>query len=316
MKRLGIDDSLPCGQKSIVTVGNFDGVHKGHATLFNEVVKRSVANGACSVAITFEPNTKSVVYPELSPMLITTLDEKEILIESFGLDYLMVIPFDEDFRQLSPQEFVSNILVGKLRATGWVMGEGHSVGKDRRGGKNFLPEVVDKYHINMFTANLCTQDETVISSTKIRKLIVEGRITQAVDILGHPYLICVQRISGTKTGTKLGYPTINFRKPSSQKVIPPAGVYAAELEIRGVRIQGALYYGDCPTFTDRNIHFEFHALSFQGDEPRLDEWCRIWLHKFIRKDEPFGSEEVLRERIAQDIEDIKSFFYRREKTWY
>ncbi|KMQ50679.1 Riboflavin kinase [Chitinispirillum alkaliphilum] len=308
MVHLGINDKLPPGQKSIVTVGNFDGVHKGHAILIDEVVKRCKAEDARSVVVTFNPHTRSVVYPELSQMLITTQDEKEILIESFGVDYLLVIPFNEQFSRLPSEDFVRTILADKLNCKGWVMGEGHSVGKNRCGKKNLLPEVVSKYHIKTIIANLYTQEDMVISSTQIRKLIIEGRISDAVALLGHPYLIRVQRTVGTKVGTKLGYPTLNFRKPSSQKVIPPAGVYAAELNFSGSKIQGALYFGNCPTFPDRDTHFEFHAFDLGNTEPINGEWCNIWLHRFIRKDIVFSNESELTVQIAQDINDIKEYF--------
>ncbi|MDG5815936.1 riboflavin biosynthesis protein RibF [Chitinispirillales bacterium ANBcel5] len=315
MKLLRLDDNFTSLPQSIVTVGNFDGVHRGHALLLSEVVKRAREANVCSVAVTFDPHTRSVVFPELSQMTLTTLEEKAALIEGFGIDYLVVIPFDNEFRQLSATQFAEQILIKKLNALGWVMGEGHSVGKNHSGGKNFLHQVMSKYHINTFVVSLYKQDETVISSTQIRKLIIEGKIQKAVEGLSHPYLITVSRVEGTKTGTKLGYPTLNFRKPSSQKVIPPAGVYAAELEFKDRKVQGALYFGNCPTFSNRDIHFEFHVFEFGVDEPHYGEHCNLWLHRFIRSDISFSQESQLSEQITKDINEIREYFSQETHSW-
>ncbi|MFP4013282.1 MAG: riboflavin biosynthesis protein RibF [Chitinispirillaceae bacterium] len=315
MKIIGLQDSLPSSEKSVVTVGNFDGVHRGHTFLIRQITRLAQEKGLRSVVVTFDPHTRSVVYPELYQMILTTFEEKASLISDLGVDYLLRIPFNEEFRGLSAEQFLERILINKLHVSDWMMGEGHSVGKDRAGGKKFLHSVTGKYHINVFTADLDTESETVISSTQIRKLIVEGRIADAVAMLGHPYLISAERTEGMKIGTRLGYPTLNFKKPSSQKVIPPAGVYAAELELRGRRVQGALYFGDCPTYSKRDIHFEFHAFNLDNQDPAVGETVHIWLHRHIRADVAFSEECELVDQITQDINEIRNFFSQETQKW-
>lgn len=295
-------------QKTVITVGNFDGVHKGHELLIRDVVKRAKEKNCLSVVVTFDPHTRIVLYPELTQILLTTFDEKMLLLERLGVDYLFRIPFDKEFSRMTPEEFVQKIVIEHLNATEWVMGEGHSVGKERAGGKKFLHEAMGKYHITTFATDLLTRDEQIVSSTEIRKRIMDGRITDAVEMLGHPYLISAERIKGLKIGSQIGYPTLNFIRPPSQKVIPPPGVYAAELEFNGNVLTGALYFGGCPTFAHRDIHFEFHSLDLIAQEPELGKIAQIWLHRFIRKDKTFVDQGELVEGIKKDINTIVTFF--------
>jgi len=309
MKILGPEQNITDNEKTVVTVGNFDGVHRGHIALFSELSKRARDKGCKSVVVTFEPHTREVLYPELPVELLTTFEEKATLIEQCGIDYVMKIPFTQEFSELSPDQFVETILIDKLHATDWVMGEGHAVGKNRSGGKKFLHEAMGRYHITIFAADLYTRNTTVVSSTQIRKLIVEGRIAEAVGMLGHPYLITTERVEGIKLGVKLGFPTLNFRKPPSQKVLPPPGVYAASLSHGAANWNGALYFGECPTFTHREAHFEFHALALdRGTPPEPGERAHLWLYEFIRGDMGFADAQELAARIKKDIIKIRTIF--------
>jgi riboflavin kinase/FMN adenylyltransferase len=315
MQILSLKDSLTPDQCSVLSVGNFDGVHRGHRQLIEDVVKRAKQKNAASVIVTFDPHTRESLIPELPHFLLTTFEEKAAIIEQSGVDYLYKIPFDATFSQMPPEKFVEDILIGKLRMIEWVMGEGHSIGKDRAGGKKFLRNAVGKYHITVFTANLLTRDTLVISSTQIRKYITEGRIAEAVEMLGHPYLIEAIRTSGLKIGTQIGYPTLNFKRPPSPKVIPPPGVYAAELEFDNKCFTGALYFGECPTFSEREVHFEFHAFDFVGDDPKAGERANIWLHRFIRKDRSFSDADSLVEQIKSDVNKIRKYFTEEKLQW-
>jgi riboflavin kinase/FMN adenylyltransferase len=319
MKILSQNDRLPSGLSAIVTVGNFDGVHRGHGRLIARTVEVARGRGAVSVVVTFEPHTRSVVHPELPAVWMTTFAEKAALVEKMGVDYVFCVNFDEEFRRMEQEEIIEKVLAGRLNAAGWVMGEGHLVGKNRGGGKKNLHFVGGKYHINILTEPLETVGGAVISSTRIRGLIGEGKIAEAAELLGHPYLIAAERVAGVKIATtRLGFPTLNFKQPDVKKVIPPAGVYVAEIEIRGGEfdinakkmLSGALYFGDCPTYSGRETHFEFHALEFDKEckEPAIGETVHLWLHKFIRPNIAFESEGALRGQIAQDINLIKKYF--------
>ena len=226
-------DALPPDTRTVVTIGNFDGVHRGHARLIARTVELARGRGAASAVVTFRPHTRSIVYPELSTMLLTTLYEKAALMAKMGVDYVFLLDFDEKFREMEQEQFVEKILAGKLRTAGWVMGEGHHVGRSRTDGKKNLHFVCGKYHINMFIEPLVISEGAAISSTRIRGLVSEGRISKAAAMLGHPYLIAAERVRGISVAKKLGSPTMNFKSPEAGKVIPPPGVYAAEVEVRG-----------------------------------------------------------------------------------
>jgi riboflavin kinase/FMN adenylyltransferase len=310
-------DTLSPDVKTVVTVGNFDGLHLGHTRLIARAAGLARSRGYASAAVTFEPHTRSVLYPELSTKQLTTFEEKAVLMEKLGLDYVFRVNFDENFRRMSQEEFVEKVLFGRLGACEWVMGEGHLVGHDRAGGKKNLHFVAGKYHIKVLTEPLEVAGEAVISSTRIRGLVSEGRITDAAAMLGRPYFVLAERTQGVKVGTKIGFPTLNFKGPGSGKVIPPAGVYAAEIEIaeNGIntktkKIPGALYFGDCPTYRGRETHFEFHALTYGKDtrEPAMGEFVHLWLYKYIRPDNAFPNEEALKAQIAADVNQINKYF--------
>jgi riboflavin kinase/FMN adenylyltransferase len=313
MKLITEKETLPSGQKTVVTVGNFDGVHIGHTRLIARAAGLARSWGHASVAITFEPHTRSLLHPELPAEFLTTFAEKAVLMEKLGVDYVFRVNFDENFRRMGQDEFIEKELHGRLRACAWVMGEGHLVGRDRAGGKKNLHFVAGKYHINVLTEPLEVAGGAAVSSTRIRGLVSEGRITDAAAMLGRPYLILAERVRGANVAVKLGFPTLNFKKTAAGKVIPPAGVYAGEIEIAGdsnKKIAGALYFGNCPTYEGRETHFEFHALSYDENikEPAVGETVRLWLREFIRPDAAFHSEDALKAQIAMDVDQINKIF--------
>lgn len=316
LKILTITDTLSPGESSIVTIGNFDGVHLGHRKLLTEIVRRAAATGRKSVAITFEPHTRLVVEGEAAYSLLTGFEEKARLIELMGVDYLMLLTFDRKMSEMEPDEFIRSVLVEKLRMAEWVMGTGHAIGRKRALNEIFLHEMEDKYHFKTFVADLLAQNGSTVSSTQIRNFVAQGRIAEAVAMLGHPYLFSVERTRGLRLGTKLGYPTFNFRKPPSRKVIPPPGVYAAELEYNGFVEQGALYFGASSTVPEhRDIHFEFFSFARGKEEITEGDNAHLWLYSFIRKDTAFGSIDELVRQIAIDVETIKTFFIKERKQW-
>jgi FAD synthase len=143
MKLLSIDDYLPAEKSTVLSVGNFDGVHRGHQLLIKEVINRARQKGVASALVTFEPHTRAALYPELPQHLLTTFEEKCTLIEKSGIDYLFKIPFDKTFSETSPESFVENHLISRFHMVEWIMGEGHAIGKNRSGGKKFLRDTMD-----------------------------------------------------------------------------------------------------------------------------------------------------------------------------
>jgi riboflavin kinase/FMN adenylyltransferase len=308
MIRINGNQSLPAFESSVVSVGNFDGVHSGHQTLVSALVKRAIERKATSIVITFEPHPKEVLHPKSPLHLLTTCNEKELLLKDCGVDIMACLEFNREIASMAPSDFVEDVLVKRFGAVEWVMGENHTFGSGRQGTKEFLREYPGRKHINTFAVPLNSLQSAVISSTRIRSRIVEGKIREAVGMLGHPYLVAAKRKKGVQTGTVLGFPTLNFELPPSKKVIPPPGVYAAELTHGSDRWTGALYIGNCPTFSGRDYHLEFHALSGDMNYPEDGVTAALWIHQFVRKDEFFSSQSELIDKIRQDINQIQDFF--------
>ena len=300
---------IPASVKaSVVSVGNFDGLHRGHELLVAEVVSRAKAGAMASIIVTFEPHTRSVVAPGSGQTVLSTLEEKSVLMERLGLDYLAWIPFDREFAELPWLEFVRTVLSERLHAREWVMGEHHTFGKGHGGNKNLLQSTVDKNHITIFPLPTFSLHDAVVSSTEIRKKIMGGRLEQAVRLLGHPYLVAVRRIRGAHRGSRLGFPTLNFSRPSVNKVLPPPGVFAAELGHKERKWQGAFYFGNCPTFQGRDFHCEFHEFGYTDEVPAEGEKAWVWLHAMVRKDRMFANQKELVAQMEKDVTIIKHFF--------
>jgi riboflavin kinase/FMN adenylyltransferase len=317
MRIVNINDSLRAGEATVLTVGNFDGVHRGHQALLQETVRRASEKKARSAVVTFDPPTRFVIEKEESSnSLLTTFEEKILLIGRAGIDYLMCVPFDRAMRDKEPESFIQEILAGKLHMTGWVLGHGHVFGRNRTGNDIFLHAMEGKYHFSTLISDLLVQEGSVISSTQIRELVIEGRIAEAVRKLGHPYLIAVERTRGKKLGTRLGYPTLNFKSPPSRKVVPLPGVYAAELEYRGAVERGALYFGGCPTLHEhRENHFEFYSFNRGKGEVGEGERAHLWLYSFVRADSVFDGTGDLVIQIGRDIETIRTYFAKEKVQW-
>jgi len=316
MQILTLSDILLPTEGSVLTVGNFDGVHRGHRQLFDKVLDRARISGLRSIAVTFEPHTRGVTTEGNGSDLLTTFEEKARLIELLGIDYLMKVPFDTAMRRNSPESFIADILSGRLRMKEWVLGQGHAIGKDRAGNEQFLHAMEGKYHFKTFVADLLTLGGGTVSSTLIRNLIDQGSVTEAVALLGHPYLVAADRTTGLKIGRTLGYPTLNFTKPLVQKVIPPPGVYVAELEYHGTVEQGSLYYGECPTLGGhREVHFEFFSFARGAEEIATGDRAWLWMYAFVRADRTFASTEELVQQIKYDVETTKTFFTKEKKQW-
>ena len=308
MNTIRLNENIPLGGKTIVTVGNFDGIHRGHQALFTRLIEEAKRHDAASCVVTFEPHTKAFIDPANTPPRLTTFDEKAVLLKNCGIDLLVQLSFDKAMSQMQGDEFIKKILMEKLNAIGWIMGDDHRFGADRHGSHNFLHNHPAINHFLMIPVELYGDDTILASSTAVRELILNDRIDEAVEMLGHPYPIMTERTCGVKKGTEMGYPTFNFSSPPSQKFIPKPGVYAAQVEYREKKLIGALYFGNCPTFENRDYHFEFHALESIDVDPLPQERCLLWVHSFLRHDATFSSQEALVEQIKKDIVNINCYF--------
>ena len=295
--------------KPVLTVGTFDGVHLGHRKIIarvNELAKKM--NGE-SVVFTFDPHPRKVVAPaEKNLRLLTTLDEKIKLFEFSGIDHLIVYPFTSDFARLSYEEFVENILVGKIHTKSLVVGYDHKFGKNRQGDFDFLKNNADRLGFHIEKLDVLLMNESNISSTKIRLAIQNGDFETANAFLGYPFGINGTVVEGQKLGRKIQFPTANVESSDPDKIIPGYGVYAVKVKVQEHTYLGMLNIGSRPTVNNNADHrsIEVHILNF--DEDIYGQNIELIFYGKLRDEQKFDSLDKLKEQLALDKIDTLEFF--------
>ncbi|MEA3470693.1 MAG: bifunctional riboflavin kinase/FAD synthetase [Thermodesulfobacteriota bacterium] len=286
---------------SNVTIGNFDGIHLGHQEILRKTVKESKEANRRSIVITFDPHPKKIIHPERRPFfLLSTLDEKLRLIESFNIDIVILISFTAEFSKTTAEEFVRNILWDKLHLNKLFIGYDYAFGKNKGGNAAFLRTFGEKLGFQVEEIGAVMVDETIVSSTNVRLSILKGDVRGASRMLERPYNVSGTVVKGFRRGTEIGFPTANIE---SEKVIPAEGVYAIIAEVEENRYQGVINIGYNPTFGNEELSMEVHLLDFQGDiyEKKID----IQFIDRLRDEIKFDSPEKLVVQIQKDIASAK-----------
>ncbi len=292
---------------AVVTLGVFDGLHRGHQVLINKLINRAQAAGHQSVVLTFEPHPQKVLRRASQPFILTTGTEKMLLLSRMGADVMAVIRFSKSMAAMDPEQFVKNILVQKLGAATVICGQDCGFGAGRRGDILLLKKLGLKYGFKVEGIAACQSRQIKIGSTLIRKQIQDGLFNQAVKLLGHPYLISGRVVKGRGMGRKLGYPTANLKVSDRLKLIPGDGVYAARALGENKTYDGMLYIGSRPTFGGQKARtIEFNAFGNPGNLYARELILEV--HKFIRPGKKFRSLSELKRAIAGDQIKIKKVF--------
>ncbi|PZM97035.1 MAG: bifunctional riboflavin kinase/FAD synthetase [Actinobacteria bacterium] len=260
-------ESVPSGWgRSVVTIGVFDGVHRGHQATIRHAVDRARELGIQSVVVTFDPHPSAVVRPGSHPAILTEPERKAELIETLGVDGLCVVPFTADFSRLSPEEFVRDVLVEHLHTALVVVGENFRFGHRAAGTVELLEQLGRTYGFGVERPSLVARDDIVFSSTYIRSRVAAGDVAAAAEALGRPHRVEGVVIRGDGRGRELGYPTANLRT-HEHAAVPADGVYAAWLVRGGDQppLAAAVSIGTNPTFSGRDRRVEAYALDFSGD---------------------------------------------------
>jgi len=296
---------------SIVTIGNFDGVHQGHHMLFSEVVSRADQKQGISVVITFDPHPLQVMRPEIGIKLISTYEQKVEMIELAGIDILVVIPFTRNFAATSAETFVDEVLIKTIGVRELVVGYDYAFGKGRQGNIEFLKEqgrlkgfpvtVVEPYYV----------DGMLVSSSKIRELVSQGRMMDVKKLLGRNY-----QIRGTvQEGKKRGGPVVGFKTAnlnlSEEDLCPRHGVYVTQVVYEGKCYGGVLNIGYNPTFGENRLSAETHIFDF--NQEIYGKKIKINLLKHLRGEKKFSGPEELAEQIHQDIGQAKEILAEAQK---
>jgi len=289
----------------VLTIGNFDGVHRGHLALFEKVKERARAIGGQSAVMTFEPHPIRVMKPGNGPLLITPTRQKLELIDKSGIDVLFCIPFTREFAAISAEDFVKDILVGRIGLKELVVGYDYAFGRNREGSIRLLTELGEKLGFRVHLVGPIHIDHTLVSSTSIRKLVQEGKLSEAKTLLGRDYQVEGTVVSGHRRGGRLlGFPTANL-KPKDE-LLPKTGVYAVTVVIDGETYRGVTNVGYNPTFHDNALAVETHVLDYSGD--LVGKTIQINFLSRLRGERSFQDIRELSEQIAKDIQDAKAVF--------
>jgi riboflavin kinase/FMN adenylyltransferase len=308
MKVYAIDPSLPSGlprddRRTVVTIGTFDGVHRGHWAVLSEIRRRAEAVGGRSVLVTFHPHPLTIVRPEAAPPMLTTpAEKKEILAES-GLDYAVFLTFSPMLAAYSPRRFVEEILVERVNVGELVVGYDHHFGKGREGNVDVLEALGRELGFDVDVVGPVGSRGDAISSTKIRGALLRGDVETAREGLGRPYSLRGLVVRGDQRGRLLGFPTANLEVRGGGeggKLIPPPGIYAVRGTIRSGTFDGALHVGPRPTFRGSPPTIEVHLLDFEDDI--YGEEVRVDFVKYLREVRPFETSEALIEQMREDVE--------------
>lgn len=294
-------------ENTVITIGNFDGVHIGHQKIFDYVKRKGNQINGKSVVITFHPHPIKVLFKDHPLRLITTTEDKIKLIEKCGIDITVLIPFTSEFAQIEAEEFVRNILVEKLNAKWVVVGYDYKFGKERKGDKDLLKKLGLSYGFRVTVLKAYKRKGKILSSTAVRQALTEGNIREANLFLGRAYHIDGEVIKGFGRGSSfLGYPTANIAPV--QEIIPKKGVYAVKVTIPHLSktYKGVANIGKNPTFGNENFSYEVHILDFKED--LMGKHIRIHFIDRLRDEKKFSSPEELKQSIGKDIEEAKKIF--------
>ena len=296
------------GRGSVVAIGNFDGIHVGHQQVLQFAIARAKKSGAVSAAVTFEPPPLKVLKPDIAPLRISTNQQRMDWFGAVGMEAAVVLPFTPELAALTPTEFVEQILVRQLRVRAVVVGDNFRFGHGKAGDVKFLRELGMRHGFEVVVHTPVVFDGQVVSSTLVRKLVSEGDVRTAAKLLGRPFALSGEVVSGTGTGRKFTFPTLNLRP--DQELLPARGVYITRtvLEDDTSSHRSVTNVGVRPTFNGSRLTVETHLLDYSGNfAPRHIE-VRFW--KRLREERKFSSAEELKSQIAKDISAANHFFAR------
>lgn len=286
----------------MATIGFFDGVHVGHRFLIDEVKAAAAERGLPSAVITFPLHPRAVLQKDYQPRLLNSFEDKLRLLATTGVDYCIVLDFTVALSQLSAEAFL-HILATEWRVKGLVIGYDHRFGHDRRDGFEQYVEYGQRWGIEILKAAAFDAGHTAVSSSEIRRLVQEGKVERAAQLLTYAYHISGRIVSGYKVGRTLGFPTANIQPDDPMQLLPGIGVYAVWVEVAGQRYKGMLYIGSRPTLDNgTQLSIEVHILHFSGDI--YNDPIRVSFAHFVRGDEKFDSLEALKAQLMRDREVV------------
>ncbi len=300
-----IDEISEMFPTPILTMGNFDGVHLGHQHIFQLVRDRAQELRGTSVVITFDPHPQRILFPDREFYLINHVEEKIEIIRNIGIDVVICIAFTYELSQQKPEDFVHHVLVNTLHTREIYVGYNSHFGQEQQGSPERLQQWGKHYGFRVTVVPPITQHGNVISSTKIRQLIRQGKVSEAAQLLNRPYAIDGIVVSGTHRGsTLLGYPTANIEV--LHELLPKDGVYICQIVWKEDSYPTVMSIGTNPTFEQKGTTIEAHLLNFQGN--LYGEQIKAMFFKRIRDEAMFSGPQALATQISQDIRLAEAYF--------
>jgi riboflavin kinase / FMN adenylyltransferase len=297
-------DFGPCA----ITIGNFDGVHRGHREILRRVIEAAREEGWKSAALTFDPHPTKLVAPAEAPHLLTTPEQRARLMEQYGLDEILILPFTRDVANLPPEEFVRTLLVDKLGARAVVVGDNFRFGHRAAGDVTTLEELGMKYSFETEVVEAVVWRNRIISSTLIRRVIASGDVSLACRMLGRPYALEGPVVHGEGRGAKQTVPTLNL--DATAEVMPKTGVYVTRTrDLENAREWPSVTnVGYNPTFDGHQLKVETYLLSsLHGPSPRA---IAVEFLRWVREERKFESPDALKTQIVRDVERAQIYFRR------
>lgn len=295
---------------TVIALGTFDGLHLGHTDVINTAKDYAERSGLKLAVFTFSNHPLALIRPDLVPVRIISAEEKIKLLESFGVDYLINIPFTENFAALSPDEFLDRLACFNYRCL--VVGENFTYGFLGSGKTETLERSGRKNGFDVIVRPLVKMNGNVVSSTGIRNIIQAGHIEYANRMLGRAYAITGKIVHGEQRGRKLGFPTANIELLHGEMAVPAPGVYAVTASIEGSIYEGMGNIGNNPTFNDvEHVRLEVNLFNCSGD--LYGKTMSVQFHKYIRAEKKFSGVEELCRQIEEDKKAIKTYFLNKKQ---
>jgi riboflavin kinase/FMN adenylyltransferase len=290
-----------------LSIGNFDGVHRGHQAMLATLVRSAASRNVPAVVFTFDPHPISLLRPEHAPPALSTISRRLELIAESGVDYTIVYPTDHHFLSLTPREFFEQIVQGEISAAGLVEGPNFFFGHHRAGTIDTLREYCGEADIGLEIVEPVVVSGRMVSSSEIRRLIMAGDVSAAAELLGSPYVLRGVVCHGSERGRTIGFPTANLSEVAT--LIPRDGVYAGRAVVAGQSYAAAMNVGPNPTFEEPQPKLEVHLLDFEGD--LYGQSLRVEFLQRLRDTVKFESLERLCAQLRSDVDRARSLV----KAW-
>ena len=292
------------GVPTVATIGTFDGVHRGHRRILEQLLQIANQHGLKPVVITFDPHPQEVLktkHPDIQ--ILTDTDEKLTIFKGMDIAGVAAIDFTLELAGLSPRMFVEEVFIKRLQTKWVVIGYDHAFGKDREGDRDNLSTLSKEFDYRITVVEPVKYNNTIISSTKIRKALYVGNVEAAAQFLGRPYSITGKVVSGAHRGRNLDMPTANVYPRHPRKLMPGDGVYAGHVRVDSQVYLSAISLGDRPTFQSHDRVLEAHLIDFQGD--LYDRTLTVEFTKKLRDQITFSSHQELINQMKADVEAIR-----------